>query len=43
MAGWSRDFLFGENLEAILSLLKSDSLDESPEVASVVADTSSER
>ena len=42
MAGCSRGFLFGENLEASLSLLESDSFDESPESASVVTEKSCE-
>ena len=42
MVGCSRGFLFGENLEASLSLLESDSFDESPESASVVTEKSCE-
>lgn len=38
----SADFLFGEDLEAILSLTESDSFDESLESASMVTETSSE-
>lgn len=39
---YSADFLFGEDLEAILSLTESDSFDESLESASMVTETSSE-
>lgn len=38
----SADFLFGEDLEAILSLTESDSFDESLESASMVTERSSE-
>ena len=42
MTGSSTDFLFSEDLETILSLIVSDSFDESPESASMVTETSSE-
>ena len=35
----STDFLFGEDLNTVLSLTESDSCDESPETESVVQET----
>lgn len=41
MEGWSADFLFGKDLEAVLSLKELDSVDESPNFASAVSETTS--
>lgn len=42
MAGSSTDFLFGEDLKAIISLIESDSIDESLDSQSVIMETSCE-
>ena len=42
MAESSAHFLFGEGLEAVLSLTDTDSFDESPDFSSMVSETSSE-
>ena len=41
MEEWSADFLFGKDLEAVLSLKELDSVDESPNFASAVSETTS--
>ena len=42
MTGSSTDFLLGEVLEAIISLIEPESFDESPDSASVVTEISYE-
>ena len=42
MAGFSTDFLFGKDLEAIFFVIKSDCFDEAPDIVSMSTETSSE-